>query len=279
MFQDIAHNRITANGTSFNYYRTPASSKTNESGKPILVLQHGFSDNGLCWWPTSQELAADYDIIMPDARGHGLSARVSNGETFDQVEDLAALMRALGVKKAVVGGHSMGAQIASGLGARFPELVTALVLEDPPWFLPRPDSQPGVRFAAPQTPLGQWLAGMKDKSLEQIIAENREEHPSWPEPYLRAWSQGKKELDLNFMTANSPRPDWQKQAACIQCPTLLITANPSLGGILNPETERLVMEKNPRIRVVNFPEAGHHIRFAFQDAYIQAVKAFLQEAG
>ncbi len=266
--------RIVANGASFNVYRLP---ETPGIRKPALVLQHGFSDNGLCWGPVAEELAADYDIFMPDARGHGFSARVERGESIDQAADLAAVMHALGVQKAVVAGHSMGAQIASAMGARFPRLVTALVLEDPPWFLPRPDLQPSVRGTREESPLGKWMIILKDKSLEQIISETRLEHPTWLEPYLRAWCQGKKELDLNFLAADTSRGGWQEQVPAIQCPVLLFTADPSQGGIVTPEVECTVKEMNPNIKVVHFPGIGHHIRFAEHEKYMRAFQAFLSE--
>ncbi|MBE0699187.1 MAG: alpha/beta hydrolase [Anaerolineaceae bacterium] len=275
MYPNWEPNSIIANGASFNYYRT---SGTKDSGKPILVLQHGFSDNGLCWGPVAQELAEDYDVILPDARGHGLSARVARGESIDQAADLAALMHALGVKKALVAGHSMGAQIAAALGARFPERVTGLVLEDPPWFLPPPAAQQAPRGSMEESPMGQWMIGLKDKSLEQIMLECREEHPTWPDGYVRAWCQGKKELDLNFLAAGSRWDGWQEHVPGIQCPTLLITADPGLGGIVTPEVERMVKEMNPKIRFVNFPGVGHHIRFAVHQAYMQAFTAFVREA-
>jgi pimeloyl-ACP methyl ester carboxylesterase len=267
-------NSIIANGACFNVYRTPG---TKDSGKPVLVLQHGFSDNGLCWGPVAQELAADYDIIMPDARGHGLSARVARGENIDQAADLAAVMRALGVQKAVVAGHSMGAQIAAALGARFPELVSALVLEDPPWFLPRPEAQPGPHGTMEESPMGQWMIGLKDKSLEQILAECWQEHPNWSEAYARAWCQAKKELDLNFLAAENRWGGWQEFVANIQCPVLLVTADPSQGGIVTPEVEGMVKEMNANIRGVRFAGIGHHVRFAVHDAYMQAFKGFLSE--
>jgi N-formylmaleamate deformylase len=282
MFPNLVQDSIVANDVCFNYYRTPrtapaAFAAAKDSARPALVLQHGFSDNGLCWGPVAQELAAEYDIFMPDARGHGLSARVARGENIDQAADLAALMRALGVEKAVVAGHSMGAQIAAALGARFPELATALMLEDPPWFLPRPEAGQGPRGTMQASPLGQWMTGLKDKSLEQIMAECRQEHPTWPEPYVRAWCQGKKELDLNFLAADSWRGGWQDQVSAIGCPVLLVTADPGLGGIVTPEVARMVQEMNPNIRVVNFPGVGHHVRFAVHDAYMREVKAFLRE--
>ena len=60
--------------------------------KPTLVLAHGFSDNGMCWLPVAQELSASYDVVLPDARGHGLSSRVEPGQTANRGADLAAFI-------------------------------------------------------------------------------------------------------------------------------------------------------------------------------------------
>src|SRR5262245_42514153 len=103
MFADWPPHEVEANGARFNYYRTPGS-----AGKPVLVLQHGASDNGQCWVPVAQELSSEFDCLMPDARGHGRSARLTPGQAVDQAADLATLLRALGVDRAVVAGHSMG---------------------------------------------------------------------------------------------------------------------------------------------------------------------------
>lgn len=272
MFSNLEQQTVAANGADFNYYRT---SGTKDSGKPVLVLQHGFSDNGLCWGPVAQELIADYDIIMPDARGHGLSARVARGEQVDPAADLAALIRALGVANVIAAGHSMGAHIVADLAARFPEMVTAAILEDPPWFLPGSDAPQGRRASMEESPLGQWLIGLKNKSLEQIMAETRQEHPTWPETYVRPWCQGKKELDLNILAAEPSWGNWQERVPKIKCPVLLLTADPSMGGIVTPEVASLAQEMNSNVQVVNFPAVGHHVRFAVHDAYMQVFKNFL----
>ena len=275
MFPNWDENTIMANGASLHYYRTPGG---RDSGKPALVLQHGFSDNGLCWAPVAQELEGAYDIIMPDARGHGLSGRVQRGEVVDQAAALAALLGALGIEKAIVAGHSMGAQFAAMLGARFPELARALILEDPPWFLPPPGGENQPRGRMEDSPLGRWAMGLKDQTLEQIIDQCHTDHPTWPEPYVLAWCQGKKQLDQNFLAVEQRgRTPWQQDVAAIACPVLLVTADPALGGIVTPEAARIVTEKNPKVRVVNFPGVGHHVRFAVHDAYMQAFKAFLDE--
>ena len=83
----------------------------------------------------ARDLEAEYDIIMPDMRGHGLSERVHLSDKVDMAADVAGLIRTLGLTRPIVVGHSMGAMITYQIGVRFPELASALVLEDPPWWL------------------------------------------------------------------------------------------------------------------------------------------------
>ena len=55
---------VTANGIRVHYARTGGA-------KPLVVLAHGFSDDGRCWAPLAEALEADYEVVMVDARGHG----------------------------------------------------------------------------------------------------------------------------------------------------------------------------------------------------------------
>src|SRR4051812_37942665 len=136
MLPHWTQNDLLINGVRLHYYRT------GQADKRPLVLVHGFSDNGLCWTPTARDLESEYDVIMPDMRAHGLSERVQPGEKVDMAADLAGLIRTLQLRSPVICGHSMGAMIAYQLGVRFPELTRALVLEDPPWWLPQPVQTP-----------------------------------------------------------------------------------------------------------------------------------------
>ena len=117
---------VQVNGVRIHYYRT------GKGDKQPLVLVHGFSDNGLCWTPVARVLEADYDVIMPDMRAHGLSERVQPGDQVDMAADTAELIRTLGLGRPIICGHSMGAVVTYQVGVRFPELARAMVLEDPP---------------------------------------------------------------------------------------------------------------------------------------------------
>lgn len=273
MMPEWEQNDIVVNGAQLHYYRTPG---TKDSGKPVLVLQHGFSDNGLCWAPVAAELAGAYDIVMPDARGHGLSARVARGEAVDQAADLAGLMQALGIERAVVAGHSMGAQIAALLAARYPQLVTRAVLEDPPWWAADPNAPRPARIFTEDSPTAVWLRGLQAQTFEAAVAQCRAEHPSWPDMYLHPWVAGKQQLDLTFLSAEMGGfGAWNEIVAAIQCPTLLITADPAEGGIVTPNLAEQIVRENACFQTAHFPGIGHHVRFAVHEEYMKVFRAFL----
>jgi N-formylmaleamate deformylase len=258
---------VELNGAQMHFYRG------GTRGKPPLVLAHGFSDMGLCWEALARELENEFDIYMPDARGHGLSARVQSGEKTDMPADLAGVMRALEIRGAVVAGHSMGGVVVGQLAARFPDLVRALVLEDPAWFLPEPQ---GEAHGIGEGPMGEWVKSLAVKSSTELMAECRAEHPNWPEIVVQRWCEGKKQLDQNFPSARDAAwTGWTAVVRSIQCPALLVTADPELGGIITPETGQKIIEMNPQFQIAHISGVGHHIRFGMEQAYTHAVKAFL----
>ncbi|MBN1428228.1 MAG: alpha/beta hydrolase [Anaerolineae bacterium] len=265
---------LLINGVQLHYYRA------GHGDKRPLVLVHGFSDNGLCWTPTARDLESEYDIIMPDMRGHGLSGRIQPGETVDMAADLAGLIRALGLNQPVICGHSMGAGITYEIGVRFPELARALVLEDPPWWLSRPDHPPLDQ--PDENLILKWARSLPGRTLEDLLVEYRTEHPTWPEDLVRPMCESKKQLDPTIvdMLANrmhSQEADWLTHIRNITHPMLIFAANPELGGIVTPEVVAKVRELNPKATIVNIPDVGHLIRFDNYTAFMDALRAFLKQ--
>lgn len=247
------------------------------SGKPVLVLAHGFSDNGSCWLALANELAADFDVVMPDARGHGLSDRVRRGQTTDLAGDLAAFLDGMGFETVILGGHSMGAGTAATLAARRPELVRALILEDPAWREPQPELAPELAGHRRPDPFTDWLLELRSIPIEAIMARGRNDNPTWAEEEMWPWAVSKKQLDPNFGASRASSPDWREIARAISASTLLITADCARSAIVTPEVARQAAELSPNMRVVNIPGAGHCIRRENPTAYLAAIRAFLKE--
>jgi len=268
-------NDLFVNGVRLHY------SRSGHGDKPALVFVHGFSDNGLCWTPVARDLEAEFDVIMPDMRGHGLSERVQLSDKVDMAADVADLIRMLGLTRPIVVGHSMGAMITYQIGVRFPELASALVLEDPPWWLsPRGERLPPSRSA--ENPIAQWAKSLSNQTLEALLAQYRKEHPNWPEALLRPMCESKKQLDqtiVDIMTdkMHSQEVDWLTTIQHIAQPMLLFAANPELGGIVTPDVVAKVRELNPNVRIASILDVGHLIRFDKYTAFMNVLRAFLKQ--
>ena len=104
-----------------------------QSGDPTgvpLVLLHGLSDSLLSMRPMMEHLPKGVRVIAITQRGHGDSSKPAGPYTTDAfVGDAVAAMDRLGVRRAVVFGHSMGSIVAQRLAMRHPERVAGLVLE------------------------------------------------------------------------------------------------------------------------------------------------------
>lgn len=109
--------------------------------KPTVVLIHGIASDGSFWKPLIAELKADYTVIVPDLLGHGGSPTPDYiaYSTADQAKAVAALLRQLRIRQAIVVGHSMGALVAARLATEHPSLVRRLVLYEPPLFADVPE--------------------------------------------------------------------------------------------------------------------------------------------
>src|SRR5262245_7391444 len=99
---------------------------------PPLVMWHGVGRRGIDFLPLVPALATRWHLHFVDHRGHGESARAP-GHYFaiEHVEDALAVLAWLG-RPAVLFGHSLGALVVAGAAAKRPELVRAVILEDPP---------------------------------------------------------------------------------------------------------------------------------------------------
>jgi len=99
-------------------------------GRPVLLL-HGFPLTGASFWPQLDAVPKGVRLIVPDHRGFGQSARGEGPLSIDGfAADALALLEALKISQATVGGVSMGGYIAMALLRADPSRVDRLVLID-----------------------------------------------------------------------------------------------------------------------------------------------------
>lgn len=106
--------------------------------QPLLLL-HSLGTEARVWEPQTVALADRFRIIRPDLRGHGLSGTTPGpGSIARFAEDARAVLDALGVARAHVGGISIGGMVAQALAAAAPERVASLILADTAMAIPPP---------------------------------------------------------------------------------------------------------------------------------------------
>ncbi len=190
---------VQANGINIHYYRT------GDSNKPSILLLHGITDSGECWPRVAHDLAGSYDVIMTDARGHGHCGTSADFSIALLADDAAAVIGALGLEKPYVWGHSMGAITAAMVAANHPNLVRAVVLEDPPP-MDRPPSQvdinKGLFVTNEEQPAQygwQWLSDLRALPREERIAGGFVMNPNWAEEEIIPWADSKAELKIDIL--------------------------------------------------------------------------------
>src|SRR5512138_3309038 len=96
-------------------------------GQP-LVLLHGAYMTIETWGTILPSLARTRRVIALELQAHGRTADVDRPLTYEQMaDDVAALLRHLGIREADVFGYSMGAGVAVQVAIRHPDMVRRLV--------------------------------------------------------------------------------------------------------------------------------------------------------
>src|SRR5437867_9201639 len=102
---------------------------------PAIVLLHGYAEDSRMWRPLIPQLAASFTVVAPDLPGIGGSDIPVDGLDMTHAAiRVHALVRSLGIAKAIVVGHDIGLMVAYAYAAQFPAEVEKLVLMDA--FLP-----------------------------------------------------------------------------------------------------------------------------------------------
>lgn len=272
---------LVINGLRLHYTRTGGE-------KPPLVLAHGFSEDGLVWTALAEVLEDAYDVIMPDARGHGQSDAAETGlGAAELASDLHGLIRALGLAKPAVLGHSMGGMTTLALAGRYPDVPGAIVVEDGMPFELRPTA--GERAGASDG-LRAYFATIAGKDHAALMAWRRIQSPTWSDTDVRTFADAKLRLnphtlaavlnrDADASTAREPASlvEWPTLLRQIRCPALLITGDVEQGALVSARQAATLQEQVPSLRVAPIANASHDVRRDQAGAFVAVIAPFLAD--
>jgi pimeloyl-ACP methyl ester carboxylesterase len=204
---------VYANGIRLHYYHAATAPE-----KPVIVMVHGVTDNGLCWTTLTWTLQDSYDVYMLDTRGHGLSDAFTPADDGDAlIKDVVEFVKAMGFEKPILVGHSMGAATVMRVGAEHPDLAKAIVMLDPGLGRrgpgsgrgrerggDRPGEGRGPSSGAPQRErparLSVSMFGPPDTLVAQnnytfdgLVAKCRRDNPKWDLVDCQYWALSKKQ--------------------------------------------------------------------------------------
>jgi pimeloyl-ACP methyl ester carboxylesterase len=227
---------------------------------PTIVLLHGFAGS-LHWWDNLVPLlAARYHVVRFDLLGHGGSSKPSSGYSMEhQAQLIDEALHLIGVRRALIVGHSMGGLVATALATRDRALAAGVALVDSP-----PTASSGkLPFTARLgfvPVLGQALRsvvitnGMVSEALQSAFA------PGYPVPHRFV-------SDFWDMTYTSYTASDSADKAYLErqplAPRLTALGLPVLGiygredRIVSPTAMREDYAQIPGVQIVAIAHAGH----------------------
>jgi pimeloyl-ACP methyl ester carboxylesterase len=217
-------------------------------GDPVVLI-HGFTRSLDDWKGIGDSLALDHRVIAFDVRGFGKSTRLSDPARLggEMAGDVVRLLDHLGIRRAHLAGHSMGAAIAAKVATRFPDRVASLSLVAGPFFEDSATTAQNMAGYAADIDQGRgmkrflrWLFPALPDSMvhgfdAEVFASNR---PATLSAAMRSFNA------LTVLPSSPPT---------IRVPTVVIVG---AGDALLPQS-RWVATWWPNARLVEIPEADH----------------------
>ena len=218
-------------------------------------------------------IEGDYDVIMPDARGHGKSSVPDYGYRYeDHANDVVGLIEALRLPPPILIGHSMGGMTAAVVASRNPKLLRGLILADPTFLSPKVQRE--IRDSDVADQHRRYL----NMSLDDVVAEARIRHPDRSLDTIELIARARLQTSMGaFDVLTPPNPDYMQVVSAIEVPSLLVIGGSA--GVVSPDVAADLQRLNPRLQVEQIPEAGHGLHYDQPERFAVVVKSFLRSIG
>ena len=249
--------------------------------KGTIVAFHGVSDNGASLADIGARWGEQWRVVLVDSLGHGLSPRFSPQQLqapFQSALQAAAETVRVEASQSIGGqvvlfGHSMGGAIAAGVAADHPQLVRAVVLEDPALLTPTQE----VTY---KNNAGESVGGLEHISRDQsgAIANlllAKQAYRNWPLSEYGPWAQAKTQVDRDFIATGVVGLAGREIIKELQVPTLVLTGDGPDVLLGQAGLEKLATYANPHLHTALISGATHCVRRDKSEKFQQAVNSFL----
>ena len=264
---------------------------------PALIFQNGVGVTTTFWEGMAERFAgAGFRTLVWDYRGHGRSDDPRDVDSLDLstvADDLRVLMDALGIDRACLLGHSMGAQVGWEFYRLHPERVAGLVPTlgtyrdalstfcDLPWLAPRVFAV--ARFLAASFPvLARRLAAvpsMHPRLAERLIRRLAIVHPTLsPTDWVPSYLEHVARLDLRVFFALAraiQEHDATELLPGIEVPVLVVAGERDF--FCPPRVAREMAERIPGAELLLIPEGSHAAMIEQPDLIALRLATFLEE--
>lgn len=248
--------------------------------KGTIVAFHGVSDNGASLADIATRWGEQWRVVLVDSLGHGLSPRFSPQQLqapFQSALQAAAETVRVEASQSIGGqvvlfGHSMGGAIAAGVARDHPQLVRAVVLEDPALLTP-------TQEATYKNNAGESVGGLEQISRDQSDAianlARQQAYRNWPLSEYGPWAQAKTQVDRDFIATGVVGLAGREIIKELQVPTLVLTGDGPDVLLGQAGLEKLATYANPHLHTALISGATHCVRRDKSEKFQQAVNSFL----
>lgn len=240
--------KIQANGIEL-YYELSGP----EDG-PVLVLSNGIMMSTASWGLQKPVLEKHLQVLLYDCRGMWRSDHPDGPYSMEQhADDLAALLNALGIDHAHIGGISYGAEISMVFALKYPEKTKSLIVIDgvseihP---LLRAQTMPWLMAAKRNDPELLLKTSYHMNFAESWIKENQAFIESSVDRYAALDMDAFVRLMKAFFDLNIT-----DQLKAIQAPTLVVAGEKDL--IKGQEYAKIICDQITNSELALIPDAGH----------------------
>jgi len=260
---------VHANGIRQHYLRYGGGDGPR-AGRDAVVILPGITSPAVTWGFVGERFGRAFDTYILDIRGRGLT-EASDGLDYSldaQAADALAFVKALGLARYALVGHSMGARIAIRAARHADAALARVVAVDPPV------SGPGRRPYPAKLP---WYVDSIRQACNGISIDGmRAFCPTWTLEQLRLraeWlhtcNEGAIVTSFNAFQTDDVHADLPH----VKAPLLLMSAE--RGDVVRQEDADEILRLAPNAQHIRVPNAGHMIPWDNEEGFYAAFGEFL----